>query len=202
VDADALAPEGTWEARRARSAELRILWTRQLEAVYDPDTLLRALGILARRGIPFRATLAGTGSRRRTLESAARAEGVAASVRFLGWLEPDALAALYRAHDVYVSLSRSDSTSQSLLEAMAAGLLPVVSDIEGNREWVTHRRHGLLVPAGDEHAAAAALAEAGAGGAAICGMADASRAEVARRASFADTVSQTEERLLTLAGRG
>src|SRR4029079_13645664 len=39
--------------------------------------------------------------------------------------------------EVYVSASRSDSTSQSLLEAMAAGALPVVSDIPGNREWVT-----------------------------------------------------------------
>jgi len=38
--------------------------------------------------------------------------------------------------EVYVSASHSDSTSQSLLEAMAAGALPVVSDIEGNREWV------------------------------------------------------------------
>jgi glycosyltransferase involved in cell wall biosynthesis len=61
-----------------------------------------------------------------------------------------------RAADVYVSASSSDGTSSSLLEAMASGLYPVVSDITANRPWVEHGKNGLLFAVGD----AASLAEA------------------------------------------
>jgi glycosyltransferase involved in cell wall biosynthesis len=50
---------------------------------------------------------------------------------------------------VYVSTSLSDSTSVSLLEAMAAGAFPVVTDIEANREWIEDGRNGFLVPVDD-----------------------------------------------------
>jgi glycosyltransferase involved in cell wall biosynthesis len=108
---------------------------------------------------------------------------------------------LLRGHEVYVSLSRSDSTSQSLLEAMAAGLLPVVTDIEGNREWVVHRDCGLLVPTGDPEALAAALAEAAGEPSVAAAMAHEARAVAGRRARFADTLEELERRLAALAAR-
>jgi glycosyltransferase involved in cell wall biosynthesis len=108
------------------------------------------------------------------------------------------LRALYRESDVYVSVSRSDSTSQSLLEAMAAGVLPIVTDIAGNREWVTHRREGYLVPVGDKDAIACAIAEASREPERRA-MAARARARVLAEGSFADTVDQLEERLRALA---
>lgn len=45
---------------------------------------------------------------------------------------------------IYVSTSRSDGASQSLLEAMAIGLFPVVTDIAANREWIEDGINGLL----------------------------------------------------------
>jgi glycosyltransferase involved in cell wall biosynthesis len=107
---------------------------------------------------------------------------------------------LLAAHTDYVSVSRSDSTSQSLLEGMAAGLLPVVSDIPGNREWVMHRESGLLVPTGDAEALAAALLEAAADGG-MAEMADKARATASRRARLSDTVEELERRLAALATR-
>jgi glycosyltransferase involved in cell wall biosynthesis len=175
------------------------LWTRQLEPVYDPETFVRSLGVLARSGILFSATVAGSGSMRLALERAAREEGIAESTRFVGWVDRATLFDLYRDHDVYVSLSRSDSTSQSLLEAMAAGLLPVVTDIAGNREWVTHRTEGLLVPVEDAHAVAAALGECSREMVAVSAMAERARARVAARARFSDMIAETQARLLALA---
>ncbi|MGE5177411.1 MAG: glycosyltransferase [Hyphomicrobiales bacterium] len=210
VDADGLAPERPWEERRRDSGVARILWTRQLLPLYDPETLLEALGLLRARGVPFRATIAGDGALRARLEARARDLGMTDAIRFAGFVSDEALRALYREHEIYVSLSRSDSTSQSLLEAMAAGLLPIVTDIAGNREWVTHRREGILVPPGDAEAVAAAVAEAvspAANGAPADPLADfpamvrAAREAVARRARFADTVAQIEARLAGLAGR-
>ena len=62
--------------------------------------------------------------------------------------------------DVYVSSARSDGTSISLLEAMAAGLPVVVTDNESNREWVKPSQNGWLVKPGNHAALAAALGEA------------------------------------------
>ncbi|HYJ32171.1 MAG TPA: glycosyltransferase family 4 protein [Candidatus Binatia bacterium] len=200
VDVDALAPRETWAARRARAPELRLLWTRTLSPLYDPVTFVQALGILRARGVAFRATIAGEGPLRGTLEAEARRLEIAAAVRFTGWVGEEALRALLREHEVYVSLSRSDSTSQSLLEAMAAEILPVVTDIEGNREWITHRTTGLLVGERDAEAVACALAEIARDTApAAAAMAARAREEVARRARFADTVAETEALLAAMA---
>ena len=80
--------------------------------------------------------------------------------RFVGRLEPPALADWLDRAEVYLSASRSDSTSVSLLEAMAAGALPVVSDIEGNREWVAEGDGARLFAPGDPDALARALERA------------------------------------------
>lgn len=195
VDVRALEPRGEWASRRAESGALRVLWTRQLERLYDPETLIRGLGILKRKGVAFRATLAGAGSLGPKLEALAGSEGISGQLAFTGFVDDERLLSLYREHDAYVSLSRSDSTSQSLLEGMAAGLVPVVSDIAGNREWVTHRREGLLVPISDADAVACALAEVArdASGAGV--MAGRARAAVVSRAQFNATLEETEARL-------
>jgi glycosyltransferase involved in cell wall biosynthesis len=52
--------------------------------------------------------------------------------------------------DIYVSTSLYDGTSVSLLEAMASGCFPVVSDIPSNREWIRDGENGFLVPVNDE----------------------------------------------------
>jgi glycosyltransferase involved in cell wall biosynthesis len=106
VDVGALQPTEGWAARRAGSKALRILWTRQLETLYDPETFIRALGILGRKSVAFRATMAGVGPLRAGLEALARREGIATDLTFTGWIEGERLLSLYREHD-HVSLSRS-----------------------------------------------------------------------------------------------
>jgi glycosyltransferase involved in cell wall biosynthesis len=94
------------------------------------------------------------------LESRVRALGIADCVTFVGRVPHERLAALLAEATVYVSTSRSDSTSISLLEAMASGAVPVVSDIAGNREWLEEGRGGRFFPVGDAKALAAALVAA------------------------------------------
>jgi glycosyltransferase involved in cell wall biosynthesis len=55
-----------------------------------------------------------------------------------------------------VSVPSSDGTSVTLLEAMAAGAYPVVSDIVSNGEWID-RSGGELVPVGNVPELAAAI---------------------------------------------
>jgi glycosyltransferase involved in cell wall biosynthesis len=61
------------------------------------------------------------------------------------------------AADVFVLPSHEEGMSLSLLEAMAAGVPVVATDIPGNRKLICHGRHGLLVPARNPEALAGAI---------------------------------------------
>lgn len=49
----------------------------------------------------------------------------------------------------YISLASSDGTSLSVLEAMALGAIPILSNIEPNREWVEDGINGFLININD-----------------------------------------------------
>jgi glycosyltransferase involved in cell wall biosynthesis len=56
-----------------------------------------------------------------------------------------------------ISTSLSDGTPNVMLEAMAAGALPVMSPLESIREWIEDGRNGLLAPALQADRIAAAI---------------------------------------------
>lgn len=59
-----------------------------------------------------------------------------------------------------LSFTLTDGTSLSLLEAMAVGTVPIVSDIAPNREWVRDGENGFVVPMDDAKKALAQLQKA------------------------------------------
>ena len=77
------------------------------------------------------------------------------AVRLAG--ERDDVGELLAAADLFVLSSRSEGLPLSILEAMAAGLPVVASDVGGVPELVVDGETGLLVPPGDPHALAAAI---------------------------------------------
>jgi glycosyltransferase involved in cell wall biosynthesis len=163
--ADAAARHATraaWPAAwlaGGRAPDPVVVSTRVLHPIYDVETLVRAWPHVARSLPRARCLVAGDGPRRHALEALARSTGAGASLRFLGRLAPEELPALLAGADAYVSTSLSDSTSISLLEAMAAGAYPAVTEISGNREWVGEETAGLF-PVGDAAALARCLTAA------------------------------------------
>jgi len=133
---------------------------RMHEPVYDLPTVIAGVKPLLERRRDTRLVIAGDGSLRSSLERLAQRTLAAGRCSFTGRLEPEALAELLGRAEVYLSASRSDSTSVSLLEAMACGAVPVVSDIEGNREWVGEGEGARLFPPGDAAGLAGALERA------------------------------------------
>jgi glycosyltransferase involved in cell wall biosynthesis len=70
---------------------------------------------------------------------------------------PDEVLSLFRRAEVSVSITDQDGTPNSLLEAMAAGAIPVCSDLPSIREWIEPSRNGFLAAFSDPQAVADAL---------------------------------------------
>ena len=127
-------PEGVW----------RIVTHRRLVPEMDPLTFVEALGHLAERRSDFEVFICSSGPLKGPLERRVQDLGLSDRVQFLGHVSDEKLLELLREAHISVSASVTDSTSISLLESMACGSFPVVSDIEGNREWVKDGENGRL----------------------------------------------------------
>ena len=125
----------------------------RLAAPKDALTLLRALSALA--PIPFSALLVGDGPDRAEVEAEIRALGLEDTVALAG--SRSDVPSLLAAADVFVLSSRSEGAPFSILEAMAAGLPVVASDVGGVGELVVDGETGLLVPPADPVGLAEAL---------------------------------------------
>ena len=131
--------------------------------------------------------LAGDGPLRAELEQQARALGVADRCVFLGY-RPD-VPALMAAADLVVLPSLFEGLPVSVLEAMAAQRPVVATAIGGTDEAVTDSETGLLVPAGDSTALAAAIRRVRVDPALARRLAVAGRERVEREFSSAKTAS-------------
>ena len=134
---------------------LLIMSNRRLEPLYDVVTLMKAIPLVieqVKKDVRF--VIIGEGSLKSDLLNLAvklKAEG---HVEFKGIVSRQELMKHYQDADIYVSTSLSDSTSVSLLEAMNCGLIPIVTDVPGNREWIEDQKNGLLFPSSDHRALA------------------------------------------------
>ncbi|HEY7728762.1 MAG TPA: glycosyltransferase [Candidatus Eisenbacteria bacterium] len=119
--------------------------------------LLKAAALLREIQPSIRMWIAGEGRMRRSLEREHAKLALGELVRFLGFRGdvPD----LLRAADLFCLSSKLEGMGTAILEAMAAGLPVVGVRVGGIPEIVVHGETGLLVPAREPGALAAALAE-------------------------------------------
>ena len=158
---------------------------RGLEPIYAPQRVLQAFAAVARAWPDADLVLANGGSLRPQLQQLAAELGIAQQVQFVGRLDAVAQARCYAQARWYLSLPESDSVSVSVLEAMAHGCIPILSDLPANRELVRHGDNGLVLAGAqlpDASALAALLPRAEA-------IAQANHAWVAGHAMFAPAVA-------------
>jgi glycosyltransferase involved in cell wall biosynthesis len=89
-------------------------------------------------------TFAGDGSLLDEMKQRVKNLGLSDKVSFMGRIPNDDLHELLAKNHIYLSASKWDGTSLSLLEAMASGLFPIVSDIKANSAWVQNGVNGYL----------------------------------------------------------
>ena len=127
----------------------------RLQPVKHQDSLLEAFA-RTRQAIPSAALVViGDGPLRDPLERRATELGIADSVRFLG--DRSDVHELLAGLEIFALSSVSEGYSVALLEACAAGLPIVATDVGGNNEIVRDGINGRLVPARDPEALSAAL---------------------------------------------
>ena len=123
--------------------------------VLDFVPLVRELTNL---NVPFQLEIIGDGPDRNELERQLKATGVGKDVNFTGWLSPEKVKTKLAALDVFLLLSDYEGLPVALLEAMAHGVVPVVTRIEsGNTQLVRDGENGFVLPVGDTAGFAARL---------------------------------------------
>jgi glycosyltransferase involved in cell wall biosynthesis len=160
----------------------RLVVARNLEALYDIPTALRAFARVRAVLSHARLTVAGSGPELGALKALAAELGIAHAVEFAGRLDPERMAALYEASDVMLNPSLADNMPNSVLEALACGLPVVSTRVGGVPYLVKDGVHALLVPPGDAEAMARAAVRV-LGDAALRGrLTEAGRAEAGKYA--------------------
>jgi glycosyltransferase involved in cell wall biosynthesis len=135
--------------KHSDTGKIGILSMRTLIKNSNIDVILSSMKILNEHGIDFVLNVTNRGTEESKLQRMASDLRLDNSINFLGFLKRQEIYGFFRSSDIYVSIPSSDGTSVTLLEAMASGLFPVVSDIPANREWIEDGVNGFLVPLGD-----------------------------------------------------
>ena len=134
-----------------------ILFVGNLVRVKGPDVFLTATGRLKEHGVEI--VLIGNGPLRKRLEELARGTGNSSRVHFLGERPQSEVALWMNVADVLAVTSRSEGLPNVLLEALAAGLPVVTTDVGGCREAVAEEPYCRVVPPENPVALARALQE-------------------------------------------
>jgi glycosyltransferase involved in cell wall biosynthesis len=127
-------------------SEIILVSVGRLVPVKCYDILLAAFSTLE-KAANVRLVLVGDGPERTRLEQLAEQLGIRKQLCLFGFC--DDIYSILQASDCFVLASSSEGLSYSILEAMAAGLPIVCSDVGGNEELVQNGQNGFLVPAGD-----------------------------------------------------
>jgi glycosyltransferase involved in cell wall biosynthesis len=127
----------------------------RLEEQKGQKYLIEAAGRLRREGMGVTLLIVGSGREEDRLRDLAQREGIGDDALFLGTRRD--LPELFRAMDVFAFPSLWEGFPIALLSAMAAGLPVIVTPVGGVPEVVKDGINGVIVPAGDPIALAAAI---------------------------------------------
>lgn len=122
-----------------------VIWTGRLDPVKGFEEMLSAFARL-RRTLPANLLLVGDGPYRPTVERLIAEQGLDRCVKMAGSRAD--VPALLKMANAFLFCSRTEGLPNSLLEAMAAGLPVVATNVPGCRDVVIDGKTGLLARAG------------------------------------------------------
>ncbi len=184
------------EKRRELGFESQVvaIMVARMDGLKGHGDFLDALAMLrdGASGCPLTVLLVGDGAQRNELEKRANELELDETwVRFLGYRSD--VADLLECADLFVLPSLTEGMPLSVLEAMAAGLPIVASDVGGLPELIENEREGLLVPARQPRELMLALCRVGGDAELRTTMGRAARARVEGEFSFERMLERYEE---------
>jgi glycosyltransferase involved in cell wall biosynthesis len=151
---------GPWRDFHARSIDL--VFVGRLAEIKRPDRFIAVAAALAKTLPKMRAVMVGDGPAAPQLRALVREAGLESNVELLG--QRSDVNALLAASRLFMLTSRSEGVSIAMLEAMAAGAVPIVADVGDLADFIAAGENGFLVAqddlAGYERAALALLSSA------------------------------------------
>jgi glycosyltransferase involved in cell wall biosynthesis len=144
-----------YHPRQARRRLRRIVTVANLRPEKAHEVLIEAVAGLSKIFPDVELRIVGAGSRATALQELAARRGLASRVLFLG--HQDDVPAILSDADIFALSSRSEAFPNSIMEAMAAGMPLVSTNVGGVPELVDHQRNGVLVPPDSVDAMVAAL---------------------------------------------
>lgn len=129
----------------------------RLVPVKDPLLFVRVAGLVHRDHPQAHFVVIGDGELRAAATAAAESAGLGASISFLGFRSD--IERVLPDLDLLLLTSRNEGTPLSVIEAAAAGVPTVATQVGGLVDIIRHGENGILTPAGDAPALAAAVGE-------------------------------------------
>jgi glycosyltransferase involved in cell wall biosynthesis len=161
VDTEQFRPaeRGVGGSDGATQEPLCVGYFKGFHPVYGPEYLIRAVPAILAEHPAARFEMLGDGPQADTCQKLAQELGVAGAMRWIPRQPHSALPPFLARWDLTVVPSLQESFGVACLEAAAAGLPVVASDVGGLPDTVCHGRTGLLVPPRDVNALARAISD-------------------------------------------
>eukprot|EP00456_Euglypha_rotunda_P067423 TRINITY_DN5841_c0_g1_i2.p1 TRINITY_DN5841_c0_g1~~TRINITY_DN5841_c0_g1_i2.p1 ORF type:complete len:436 (-),score=58.35 TRINITY_DN5841_c0_g1_i2:601-1908(-) len=138
--------------------ELRLVYVGRLVETKGIADTIACVGRLYKEGRKIRLTIVGSGPAEAALRSLVDQSGLSERVSFEGALFGDAKDRIWRNSDVFAFPTfHNEGLPYSLLEAMAAGAVPVTTSVGAIPDVLVDGVHGLIVPARDQDAITSAF---------------------------------------------
>jgi glycosyltransferase involved in cell wall biosynthesis len=140
-----------FKEKEPNDQKITAIVTRSLLPEYRHEVILKAFAKIKQQNIDFHLNFVGDGTEKTRLEVLAKELGISDKVDFIGKFKNSMLPFFLIQVDFYISMPNTEGVSASLFEAMACGCYPIVTDIEGNQNWIRHRKNGQLITVDNEN---------------------------------------------------
>lgn len=127
----------------------RLLYVGRLAAMKGLPLLFEALSQLKERFPNVKLTVVGDGEEREDIKAIAQSLNITEHIDFVGYKSQAEVREYLQQSDIFVLPSFAEGVPVVLMEAMAAGVPVLTTQIAGVPELVAHDRSGWLVPPGD-----------------------------------------------------
>lgn len=117
---------------------------RYLKKIYRVEFLIDAFKKFVEKNNNWKLVIAGIGEELKNLKLKTKELNLEDKIEFVGWLDYKTNMEFYKKSKIFVSIPETDATSISLLEAMAYGCIPIVSNLPANHEWIIDGLNGII----------------------------------------------------------